>query len=418
MKKYIRSERANLFEPNVYISLVIRIKGTISKEDVQHAVEEAYKANEATMSKIVLEENGDAYYQEMSSTGCKFLTDNLPWMDLLNRSEKETFALNEGELVRIFLTEEEDLKVLLIHAHHLACDGKSILILLDDILNSLDGKLLAYKPMISVNRRFLEKRASLPCGIQLFIKKVNRKWQKIGKNFTWDDYYAIHKKYWEEYSSEIDWITYSVKEITKQCPKEMTVNSYMITELIREYPRYNVVGIPVSIREKDGGMSNQTSGIAVKCRYNPKRDFAVNLGTVHKSIYRRLKNKNMKYFILLFMERLSPSLIDGVLLQSYGCYQNVLSEKLSHVMGYMGDGGRDLGVTNLNKINIPAAHDKFVIADILFVPPKVSYAKNIVGISTYEDTLTVCFHKMRKNCDGERNPLLFQKNQKRKGDAG
>lgn len=54
MKKDIRTERANLFEPDVYISMVVKITGNVSKEAVRHAVENAYRANEATMSEIVL----------------------------------------------------------------------------------------------------------------------------------------------------------------------------------------------------------------------------------------------------------------------------------------------------------------------------------------------------------------------------
>lgn len=96
------------------------------------------------------------------------------------------------------------------------------------------------------------------------------------------------------------------------------------------------------------------------------------------------------------MERLCSSLIDAVLLQSHGCYQNKLTEKMAKVMGYIGDAGRDLGVTNLNKIDISNVNERIIIKDIMFVPPKVSYAKNVVGISTYADTLTVCYHKMRK----------------------
>ena len=69
MKKYIRSERANLFEPNVYIGMVVKLSGSPETEDIRRAVEEAYRANEATMSKIVLAPNGDAWYEKMERTG-------------------------------------------------------------------------------------------------------------------------------------------------------------------------------------------------------------------------------------------------------------------------------------------------------------------------------------------------------------
>ena len=53
MKKYIRSERANLFEPNVYISMIVKLSGNLQSEEIEQAVYKAYEANETTMSKIV-----------------------------------------------------------------------------------------------------------------------------------------------------------------------------------------------------------------------------------------------------------------------------------------------------------------------------------------------------------------------------
>lgn len=77
MKKYIISERPNLFEPNVYISMVVEIEGNVSSEMVGNAVATAYLANESTMSKIVLEENGNDYYKKEEISGCKVFFDNL-----------------------------------------------------------------------------------------------------------------------------------------------------------------------------------------------------------------------------------------------------------------------------------------------------------------------------------------------------
>ena len=37
---------------------------------------------------------------------------------------------------------------------------------------------------------------------------------------------------------------------------------------------------------------------------------------------------------------------------------------------------------------------RFVITDIMFVPPKVSYSKKVIGISTYADKLIVCYHRL------------------------
>ncbi len=308
MKKYIRSERENLFEPNVYIGMIVKLSGDLLSEEIEQAVYKAYEANEATMSKIVLEGNGDAYYEKMGNSGCKFFTDSRSWKELLRESEKRPFSLREGELVRIYLTEENEQLILFIHAHHLAGDGQAVLILLNDIVKSLNKQSLTYKAMISVDQTFLENRAKLATGIELYIKWINQKWKKMqeqgqARAITWDDYYTIHKKYWNEYVSEIKCKTYDMKELKVRCPKAITINSCMITELLREYPECEDVGIPVSIRE-DKGMSNQTSGIAVKYKYNSQMMFEVNANKVHKAIYKRgliiIHNKNLACNIFNF----------------------------------------------------------------------------------------------------------------------
>ena len=396
MKKYIRTERANLFEPNVYISMVVKISGMVSKEAVREAVEKAYEANEATMSRIVMEDGGDAYYEKMESSGCKFFFDSRSFITIIKESEKNPFAIQKGELVRTYLTIENQEMVLLIHAHHLVGDGKSILILVKDVMDGLSGKQPEYKPMFLIDQRFLRKKAKLRLGIRLALKKVNRKWEKVGKAFTWEDYYDVHKRYWESHSSEIEVKTYSANELKKNCKNGATLNSYLITDFLRKTTESKVVGIPVNIREEDNGMSNQTSGISIKCQYQTDKSFEENLSIIHKEIYKMIRNVNMKYFILLFMGQLNPSLVDSILLQTHGCYQNKLSKKMAGIMGYIGKEGRDLGVTNLTRINIPNDYGSFRIEDILFIPPKVSYTRNVVGVCTYGDNLTVCHHKMKR----------------------
>ena len=375
MKKYIRTERANLFEPNVYISMVVKISGMVSKEAVREAVEKAYEANEATMSRIVMEDGGDAYYEKMESSGCKFFFDSRSFITIIKESEKNPFAIQKGELVRTYLTIENQEMVLLIHAHHLVGDGKSILILVKDVMDGLSGKQPEYKPMFLIDQRFLRKKAKLRLGIRLALKKVNRKWEKVGKAFTWEDYYDVHKRYWESHSSEIEAKTYSANELKKNCKNGATLNSYLITDFLRKTTESKVVGIPVNIREEDNGMSNQTSGISIKCQYQTDKSFEENLSIIHKEIYKMIRNVNMKYFILLFMGQLSPSLVDSILLQTHGCYQNKLSKKMAGIMGYIGKEGRDLGVTNLTRINIPNDYGSFRIEDILFIPPKVSFTE-------------------------------------------
>lgn len=58
--KEIITERPNLFEPNVYITMCVEITGEVCLHKLAAAVREAYQANEAATSRIVMEQ-GAAY---------------------------------------------------------------------------------------------------------------------------------------------------------------------------------------------------------------------------------------------------------------------------------------------------------------------------------------------------------------------
>lgn len=72
----IVTERPNLFEPNVYITVCVEITGKICSHKLTVAIMQAFEANEATMSKIVLEQ-GVAYYEKLPASHCKIEIANI-----------------------------------------------------------------------------------------------------------------------------------------------------------------------------------------------------------------------------------------------------------------------------------------------------------------------------------------------------
>lgn len=404
MKKYILSERVNLFEPNVYIQLLVQLKGPAAGSDADKladAVKKAYMVNESTMSKIVLKENGDAYYEKIEKSGCKVMILDENFDDIIRENEKRPFRLEEGELMRVFVILQGSNLSLLLMAHHLAGDGKSMVYFLEDVMRIFVGQKVEYKPMKTVTGDFLSAKTKLPAKVRLYVNGVNRKWKKKGQSFTWEDYYHVHKKYWETYSSCFEYkIIFgeefdTVKANAKRAG--VSVNSYLVTTCLKERGkgRKNVLGIPVDVRENDSSMSNQVSGISVKYKYLENKTIEENAVNVHNKIYKKLGNPRMKYFVLRFISVLEPSLIDSVLLCTHGCYQNQVSGKLAGVMGYMDDKASDLGVTNLGKIGIPSEYGEYEIGRIMFFPPAVSYAKEIVGVVS-TDSECVMTHRFSK----------------------
>lgn len=386
------TERPNLFEPNVYITLCVELAGKVSPQKLSAAVKQAFEANEAAMSKIVLE-RGAAYYKKMPASNCgiEIRDENTDWIALVYQNEKIPFAIDQGELIRVFILSSEDKTQLLVMAHHLAGDGKSIIYFVKDIMNALADHPLIYKPLTLIKRNLPQKGLSVTA--RLFARYCNHKWDN--RFFTWQDYYALHNRYWEAFSSDIRYVTLSVEE-TQRIKDESrqigcSVNSYLVTRFLQKYQKKCDVGIPVSIRQGNNeAMSNLTSGIQIRYQYDRKKTFAQNAMRVHKEITKTLKRQ--KLFILQFLNKMPMTLLDAVLLHTYGFCDDSLAEKTAKIMSYTGKNKRGLGITNLTVLDIPVSYGNYQIKNIVFVPPAVSYSHNIIGVSTINGRMTISYH--------------------------
>lgn len=136
---------------------------------------------------------------------------------------------DKGELVRVFIIPSEDKTQIVIMAHHLVGDGKSIIYFIKDIMNALSGIPLTYKPLTLLERNLPKK--GLPAIAKLYARYCKHKWNN--RPFTWQDYYHLHRKYWKSVSSDIRYETLSVEE-TQRIKDDArhigcSVNSYIVT---------------------------------------------------------------------------------------------------------------------------------------------------------------------------------------------
>ena len=86
--KEIVTERPHLFEPNIYIAVCVEAAGKVCPQKLAAAVNQAVKANEATMSKIKLE-IGFAYYEKIPVSCCKIeiVNENKNWIEIVSQTQ-------------------------------------------------------------------------------------------------------------------------------------------------------------------------------------------------------------------------------------------------------------------------------------------------------------------------------------------
>lgn len=403
----ILTERPNLFEPNDYITFCVRISGKLCARDLVSAVKSAYKANESTISRIILRPDGRAFYEMLPESSCKVEITNGDWQEIARRNEKIPFELKNGELIRSFVIPYGNEFILLIMAHHLAGDGKALVYFIESVMNALSGVKLKFKPLSVLTRESFTER--LPFFVRKYTAYCNRKWRAMGEqSFTWEDYYNLHNGYWANNASRIQHKTFSseetahIKELAKQIG--VSVNSLTVAAFLQAKCQNCVVGIPISVRDNGKkSMANFTSGISISHYYSEKQTFVENARQIHRKIRRAIEKDRL--FVLQFMADFSPSIIDGILMTTHDCCQNPLLERLAKVMGYSGKRKRNLGITNLTVLDIPMVYGENSIEEIIFIPPAISYSDNIIGVATIGGKMTVTYHGMEGN-NNEQNRVF------------
>ena len=399
MGKEIYTERADLFDPNIYIQFLIDITGSPSEEELIAAIQKAFTANEVTMSRIVIDLDGKAYYEAMEQSGCKVSISNQDWLEIIAENEKVPFAINQGELIRVFII-RKDVKVsLLIVAHHIAGDGKSLVYFIEDIMNSLSGKEVPYKPLVLYDVNTLPNECNLSLVYKIYADFFNKQWAKNERSFSMEDYYSVHQKYWEGNYSVIFTEKFSANEVNniviKAKEENISVNSLIVGAFLKADTRIKIVGLAVDGRiDRNRSMSNQATGVKVKIKSKKNRSVADSAKSFQKRLHKKLNNPKKKFLILKFMPLLSKTLVDSVLMYVNGLFYNPTTEKLAKVMGYVGENSNEISVSNLTRLDIPNQYGRFRIENCMFIPPVISYARRVVGVATMEDGMIISYHVM------------------------
>lgn len=388
-----------LFEPNVYMCLLASLKGDITAEEIEAAVEKAYTQNETTMSKVILEE-GKVYFQNMPRTGCRVFRDNRSWQEIRKECERNTFKINEGELFRTYIIEEEKGYTLMMMVHHIAADGKAMMIVLGDILNNLAGREVEFKPLTSEGSELIPADQEVSFPIMFLIRYLNRIWQKTGRRFGWEDYYEIHKRFWEVWESEVRFENIGKEEleqIKEECKeKNITVNSYMMTKILEKHPEYLNVCFPISLRRENRSVTNRVLLVKTNFKYNLKRTFWENAGKLHNITREFIENKDKKYDMALRVRWMDTGLLDSSLMYTFCGYENKVSKLLAELIGYSGKRKTHLTVTNLTNIEVDKDYGRFQVKSVTAIAPTMSAGKNVVCIGTFDGKMTIAYTKMKR----------------------
>ncbi|UTB32278.1 MAG: condensation domain-containing protein [Methanobacterium sp. ERen5] len=178
-------ERAFLWRPDCTVSMITRIEGDVSQEDLRQSISKVRQMHPLVGAKIVFKEDHSA----------EFSTENVPlpnfrivnrvsdtqWFDELRNELKVPFDIENGPMIRFTLLHSNDVSDLIITCNHSICDGMSLSYLVRDLLtNYVDPKkeveVLNPPEIMELLPKGKISFSSLMTRIILY--SANKKWKK------------------------------------------------------------------------------------------------------------------------------------------------------------------------------------------------------------------------------------------------
>ncbi|SEQ40052.1 Condensation domain-containing protein [Lachnospiraceae bacterium NE2001] len=406
MRVAIETERQDIFDVGIVIAMRVHISGKVTEDSLRSAFEKAVKSHEILNTRIVIEDDGKAFYvkDEQDKTMNTISFEDSPWMDVIHREEKIRMRLEDGQYLKAFVYEMdgEGCSILFL-MHHLGGDGKSMVYFIETFMRCLAGESVEYLEMQTIPAGDMSDDAlkDKVGPLMLLPKHFNKKWLEDEKHkvFTFDDLDKAFNEYWADKSSVINEYVITpemVSKILSRCKEwEIGFTAYITTSFLRRFGRKLEIGYAVDARE-DGNrcMGNQATGISIKYAYNYDKPFMWNAKKVQKLMNNKLEDDGARNFVLYFMAIFDPTLEDAMNLQHAGAFNSKTSKRIGNILGY-GKKCNDLSITNLTKLDIPDTYGNLKLDYFSFIPPVISYGRNIIGLSTLGDCTVMTVHRIK-----------------------
>ena len=392
MRHVIETERVDLFDVNIVITMRVLLDREIEFDRLKEAFDKACSVHEVLGSKVVLDASGEAYYEKADGQNNSFTKTDSDLLTIIKENQKKRFKIENGECMRGFLSPDG----LVFMMHHLGGDGKSLLYFIETFMNCLEGKECEFVPFKNLTLENLPAESEVPFFYKLLVKRWNKSWEKEKKIFDFSDMDREYESFWNNHETKIEIRRYEKEELTALLRKSkeagVSLTAYVIADMIKDSDKANDIGLAVDGRtDANRSMGNQATGISVKYKYDPGKTVEENAKAVSRLMQKKLSDDRYRFFVLKFMGLIDPTLKDSLNLEHAGCFSGKTSAKVAELLGY-GNTAKDISITNLTRVDIPLEYGDVKIEEIAFIPPIVSYAKNVYGMVTANDVMIVSRH--------------------------
>ena len=396
-------ERMHLRGPYDNIKMLIRLETPLSEEKVREAVKKIAITHPLLKSRVVIDEQGKATFttQNVPEIPLKRYEkiDDESYKKMLYQEDLDTINVEKGPLCRVIFLDHEKKPEIIIYAHHVVCDGLSLLYASQHLLEYIaypEKKAEVIEPMEYSDE--LMRRYPPNMVNKFMINRVNKDWKKRRRIFSEDEFQELLKSMDRDRYIHIGFSEEETNTLRTRCRDEkVTVNSALVTAMLSasrvtpELKRSDEVAFAVSIRkilENDPGEACglYASGVTLKMNYSENGSFWENARKAHRISRKKLEDPDALFSRRTNSIMLDPSIYDALIFATFTDYSDKLIEKFTDKIAKPNLGGI---MTNLGGVQIPREYEKIKVSDVVFIPPASAGGILAIGASSITGKLNL-----------------------------
>lgn len=402
-RKYLYTERAHYMCPNMHFGIMAEIGAEFDANGIKESIAVLKSAHPLMRSLIAEEqESSKVYYEEHPEleipVTIKEAGDN--WQADYETVSKAGWNVQKDALLKVFAYPFESGTRVLFITHHLLCDGRGLLQLVQEFAGHYVNGV---KPH-SVDEKLMESLDDLPSGSDLgfiskmLIKNANKNWCKEGHRVSYDEYLTFER----EYDSKQN-IKREIKNIDggeldtllALCKGNgVSLNDYLVAKMMIDEGTDKVV-IASDIRNKiknykEGALGNYATAFGVVVK---KKSEIMELAKAVDSEVRNITAKPEKEMLVLSCYfNMEPELLDSIAISTIGSFESKAGRFVGGKMfGYEKRDGHC--ITNLGRV------DSNVISEAVFIPPASPANTKAWGVLTINKKMRICSIQSREDRD-------------------
>lgn len=391
-KKKIISERAHLMCPNMFFGIMIKIDRKFHIQKFQESLSVIQAAHPIISSVINMDHMDDIFYESRTDYQIPYAIEKeRNWEQIFQDISDKGWDVRKESLLKVSVFPKEDFFQVLFVTHHILCDGRGLLTLVEEFADYY----VLDKKAVCVEEQLLESLEDLPSGSNLsflskyLVKNINKNWIKEKQAVSYHTYLEFEKKFALQnlVNRRVRNIPKEeLKEIAEKCKENaISINDYLIAMMMIE-EHANKVIMAADIRGKirgykQGSLGNYATAYSVTIS-KPEKDLITLAKQIRSKVCRIQTHPSEEMLVLACYFAMEPTLIDAVAISSLGNFQSKAGKFAGDKMfGYALRNG--YSVTNLGKIESDSITEGF------FIPPASPATIKTWGVLTINGNMKI-----------------------------